>query len=248
MQISAGQRFSVLLHTLSNPAKEQYYLQLESRDHGALVRSYAVINYGPPSNSSTPPFYPPASPPIQLPETDTCFLDYQLRPYYHSTTYSTPDSVFPTAAEVTRRVNITARQTKTDEGAILYLINDYTWNEGLVAEPYLVSLYKNDGKNWPSMERALLNDGLDPVTYAFPANLGEVLEIVIQGTGSNSNGTATHPWHAHGAHYWDLGSGDGIYNATANEEKWAKSLGTPVKREYVFIPFPIIVFCICTVI
>jgi hypothetical protein len=28
-----------------------------------------------------------------------------------------------------------------------------------------------------------------------------------------------HPWHIHGGHIYDLGSGPGSYNATANEEK-----------------------------
>lgn len=35
--------------------------------------------------------------------------------------------------------------------------------------------------------------------------------------------------HAHGAHYWDLGSGNGTYDAVANEEKFADY--TPAKRD-----------------
>lgn len=98
-------------------------------------------------------------------------------------------------------------------------------------DPYLVRLYRDGGSNWPSMERALLNDGLDPITLAFPAVMGEVIDIIIQGTGSEGNGTETHPWHAHGAHYWDLGSGEGEYNTAANEARWRTSIGHPVKRE-----------------
>lgn len=224
MQIAPGQRFSVLLHTKSQPDKQQYFLQLETRDFGSVTRSYAVINYDT-TSSTTLQFYPPASPPLTLPPTDTSFLDYKLSPL----NYSMDD--FPTAAEVTRRVNITFYLEITNDGELIYLINGYTWNEEVVDKPYLVALYDNDVAEWPSMARAIANDGLDPVTRAFPAQIGEVLEIVVQGEGSAGGGMETHPWHAHGAHYYDLGSGPGVYDAAANEAKWANSTGKPVKRE-----------------
>lgn len=231
MQVGPGQRFSFLLHTHERPEKQHYYIQLESREFGGLTRSFAVLNYGPETDEDYL-VYPPATPPITLPETDTNWLEYSLRPY-NNTKYplsSLSSHHFPTAAEVTRRVNITSHLL-IPNGGLLYKLNGYTWNEGLVPEPYLVSLYKDGGANWPSMERALKNDGLDPVVYAFPALVGEVLEIVVQGTGSEGNGTETHPWHAHGAHYWDLGAGEGVYDREANEEKWRNSPGHPIKRE-----------------
>lgn len=234
MYISPGQRFSFLLHTHKKPEKLRYYLQLESREFGGVTRSFAVINYVPQANNATRPIYPPSCPPVKLPPTDPYWLEYSLRPYNNSAfpNASISSLNFPRADEVTRRVNITA-YLSIPNGALIYKINGYTWNEGLVPEPYLVTLYKDGGSNWPSMERALQNDGLDPVTYAFPARMGEVIEIVVQGTGSAGNGTETHPWHAHGAHYWDLGSGEGVYNAAANEARWRSSIGHPVKREYV---------------
>jgi L-ascorbate oxidase len=204
-------------------------IQLESRERSSFIRSYAVLNYGPPVNSSsTTQFYPPESPPITLPATDTDFLEYKLNP--HPSAKYSPDKM-PTAAEVTRRVNITVHLSEPG-GSLIYLQNGYTWNEQIVDEPYLVSLYNNEGHNFPDRRRALLNNGLDPFTYAYPAAIGEVLEIVVQNTGSAGGTTETHPWHAHGSHYWDLGSGPGVYNSAANEAKWANSTGKPVLREY----------------
>ncbi|KFY31423.1 hypothetical protein V493_01130 [Pseudogymnoascus sp. VKM F-4281 (FW-2241)] len=232
MQVSPGQRFSFLLKTLEKPEKQHYFIQLESREFGGLTRSFAVLNYGPPSSDSDAPIFPPASPPISIPQTDPYWLEYKLRPFnnpkYPAASHNALD--FPTAEEVTRRVNITSH-LDIPGGALVYTINGYTWTENLIQEPYLVSLYKDGGSNWPSMERALLNDGLDPVTYAFPAVMGEVLEIVVQGTGSAGGGTETHPWHAHGAHYWDLGAGEGEYNREENEAKWRDSGAHPVRRD-----------------
>ncbi|KAL5346162.1 hypothetical protein ACLOAV_009195 [Pseudogymnoascus australis] len=233
MQTAPGQRFSFLLDTLKKPKKQYYYIQLESREFGNLTRSYAVLNYGPPETEDTPPVYPPESPPIALPATDPYWLEYSLRPYNNSkfphASINAQD--FPTAEEVTRRVNITSHLHISDQGGLMYTINGYTWTENLIHEPYLVSLYKDGGSNWPDMDRAIANDGLDPITYAFPAVMGEVIEIVIQGTGSDYGGTETHPWHAHGAHVWDLGSGEGVYNQEENEAKWRSSIGHPIKRD-----------------
>ena len=236
IQIGPGQRFSFILCTKEKPEKQFYYMQLESRELGSPVTSYAVLNYGSLFNASTPPVFPPATPALTLPPTDSAFLDYKLRPLDEQ-------EHMPSADEVTRRVNITFNLDTTN--GFLYRMNNYTWNEETPEEPYLVSLYKSDGEEWPSMERALQHDGLDPETVAFPADIGEVLEIVVQGTGSTKGTRETHPWHAHGAHYWDLGSGDGVYDRAANEAKWKKSPGKPVKREYVLsILWPFSSYCI----
>ncbi|OBT65663.1 L-ascorbate oxidase [Pseudogymnoascus sp. 23342-1-I1] len=232
MQVSPGQRYSFLLNTLETPDKQYYYIQLESREFGNNTQSFAVLNYGPPQTESSPLVYPPASPPITLPQTDPNWLEYSLRPYNDSRNPAASINAldFPTAEEVTRRVNITSYLDFPNYG-LLYKINGQTWKEDLVQEPFLVSLYKDGGSNWPSMERALQHDGLDPVTYAFPAVMGEVIEIVVQSTGTAFGTTETHPWHAHGAHYWDLGSGEGVYNREENEAKWHRSIGHPVKRD-----------------
>jgi hypothetical protein len=232
MQIGAGQRFSFLLHTLPLPEKQQYIIQMTSFERENGTTTYAILNYGPRVDSKDSQFYPPATPPLELPNTDENWLEYQLRPHDDGG----PNSArhFPKAAEVTRRVNITVHLSEPNL-KLLYLDNGYTWYEEDPKAPYLVNLYKGDGSNFPSLERALDNNGIDPFTLAYPAEIGEVLEIVLQNTGSDGGTMETHPWHAHGAHYWDLGSGDGIYNQAANEAKWASSPGHPMRREYVSI-------------
>ena len=232
MYVGPGQRYSFLLHTHPQPEKQHYYIQLESREFAGTTQSFAILNYGPPATDKTPPFYPPKCAPLTLPPTDPYWLEYSLRPYNDPLfpNASLAAQNFPTAKEVTRTVKITSHLS-IPNGGLLYKLNGYTWNEGLVPEPYLVRLYRDGGSNWPSMARALKHDGLDPATLAFPAVMGEVLDIIVQGTGSEGNGTETHPWHAHGAHYWDMGSGHGEWNAEANEARWRTSIGKPVKRE-----------------
>lgn len=223
LQIASGQRFDVLLKTQPFPVQTQYFLQAESRERPTVTRGFAVLNYG---TKPTTPIYPPANQALILPPTSNTWLEYQLSPLRQSDIED-----FPTADEVTRRVTMTAHQHQLDGqgGKLIWLENHFSWTDDVPKEPYLVSLYKDDGIEFPSMERALKNNGLDLATGAFPAEIGEVLEIVIQNTGADSGGLDAHPWHAHGAHYYDIGSGPGVYNAAANEVALAGS--TPIKRD-----------------
>lgn len=227
LQLAAGQRYSVLFTTKLNPEKQQYYIQLESRERPTVTRSYAILNYISPSSS--PVLYPPpdASKPLTLPNTTLGFLDYQLKP--HPSCFSSDKDKMPTAAEVTRTVVMTVHQSVN--GQTIWLQNGKPWTESFPVEPYLISLYKSDGIEFPSLDRAMQNHGLDNLTRTFPAALGEVLEIVIQNTGADSGGLDAHPFHAHGAHYWDLGSGNGTYDAAANEAKMQVLGANPVKRD-----------------
>jgi L-ascorbate oxidase len=184
-----------------------------------MTRSFAVLNYG---SKPTTELYPPPTAPLSLPNITYDFLDYKLRPFY-------PWDVtnFPTAAEVTRRVTIKVHQAVT--GPTIWIQDGLPWTVSIPKEPYLIGLYKNDASSFPSMDRALANNGIDPDTSAFPAEIGEVLEIIIQNTGADAGGLDIHPWHAHGAHYYDIGAGNGSYNAAANE---IKLKGTqPIKRD-----------------
>jgi len=180
-----------------------------------------VLNY---EQRKTQAFYPTNSSLIDIPEVELDFLEYTLQPRLVS-----QRSDFPRASDVTRTVKIVAHQ-KVD-GATTWINNNISWFESIPREPYLVSLYKNNASNFPDYERAINNHGIDPVTKSFPARVGDVIDIVIQNTGADKGGLDSHPWHAHGEHYWDLGSGNGTYNATQNEAKWANSTGHPVRRD-----------------
>ena len=109
--------------------------------------------------------------------------------------------------------------------------NNLTWAEQALqaryAEPYLVTTYKTG--QTPNYEAAVANGGWDPETLAWPALVGEVLDIVWVSNSGPSGGFDFHPMHAHGAHYWDLGGGAGTYDAAENEKRFAEY--TPAMRD-----------------
>jgi L-ascorbate oxidase len=218
LQIGSGQRFSVLFKTKarSDLSKTQFFLQMETRDRPALTRSYAILEYKLPTSKRVPlPIRPrltlPSEPALTLPPTVLGWLDYKLESLL-------PDPEFPATSEVTRRITIRTHQI-IGSGSITWAQDDSPWIESFPKEPYLVSLYKNDSIEMPSLARARLHSGIDPETRAFPADIGEVIEIIIQNTGSDVGSVDVHPFHGHGAHFYDLGSGNGTYDPVANEER-----------------------------
>jgi L-ascorbate oxidase len=219
LQIGSGQRFSVLFKTKRRPEleKSQFFMQIETRDRPSLTRSYAILEYKLPSSKRVPlPLSPRlalpiGAPPLTLPPTTLGWLDYKLLSLY-------PDPNFPPTSSVTRRVTIRTHQI-IGNGSITWAQDSLPWIETFPTEPYLVSLYKNDSIEFPSLTRAHSNQGIDPITRVFPAALSEVIEIIIQNTGSDVGSVDVHPFHAHGAHYYDLGSGNGTYDPVENEEK-----------------------------
>jgi L-ascorbate oxidase len=220
LQIGSGQRFSVLFKTKRRSELDlvgsQFFIQIETRDRPSLTRSYAILDYKLPTSKRFPlPIAPRLTlpigpPPLKLPSSTLGWLDFKLLSLY-------PDSEFPLTSEVTRRVVIRTHQI-IGNGSIMWAQDKSPWIESFPTEPYLVSLYKNDSIEFPSLDRAYANQGIDPVTRVFPAAIGEVIEIIIQNTGSDVGSVDVHPFHAHGAHYYDIGSGNGTYDPVKNEE------------------------------
>jgi L-ascorbate oxidase len=217
MQVGSGQRYSALLRSKTCDELEgrrRFWIQTETRERPIFYRGYALLSY-----SDECDVHVPTNPPLTLPNTTLGWLDYELQPL-------APND-FPSLKEVTRRVTVTVQQIVN--GNITWAQNSMTWARDFPHKPYLVGLYEHDESGIPNYENAIANGGMDNLTRVFPAKLGEVLEIVIQNSGGTNGGLDIHPFHAHGAHVYDIGSGNGTYDPVANELRLGGT--NPVKRD-----------------
>ncbi|THW47910.1 L-ascorbate oxidase [Aureobasidium pullulans] len=192
--------------------RTQFWIQFETRDRPSVYRGYASLRYKIPGakRAITPPA--PSTAPLSLPNTTYSWLEYSLQPLI-------PNN-FPTAAEVTRRITMTVQQFQN--GSIYWSQNGLNWTDTQTRTPMLIDIYKRGDAAMPNHTRALQNNNWDPITKFWSAEIGEVLEMIIQNTGSlvkNAGGLDIHPFHAHGGHFYDIGCGNGLYDAVANEEK-----------------------------
>jgi L-ascorbate oxidase len=226
IEIGSGQRYDVLLQTMSEEelkasGKTQFWIQMETRYRRQNNTFYALISY---NSDSSVPESPPTKKPISIPWSQQGWLEQTMEPL--------EPNDFPSSSEVTRQVVIRSVQLITDHEN--WTVNNKTWTEdnqhrgdepfnvteAVAGSPYLVNIYENGEKAMPNYETALANGGRDPDFNVYPAKVGEVIDIIlINEPNGNAGGLDTHPWHIHGGHVWDLGSGTGDYNATANEER-----------------------------
>ncbi|KJZ71745.1 hypothetical protein HIM_08887 [Hirsutella minnesotensis 3608] len=260
IQIGTGQRLEALLKTKNcaeletqHEEKLDFYMQLQTGGRTRNVTNYAVLRYKNtcgfqevsrlsttknPSNQRDLP---------ELPDTIEGYLDYKLEPLDES------GEKFPTAAEVSRRVILNMQQIR--KSYVVWTINNQSWSEEtkkslphtVPEEPYLVSMYHNRTRYLPDYGAAVANGGLDPHTQTYPARIGEVVEVVLQQIGNIGLGPGSadrkkfkfdtkaqvHPWHAHGAHFWDAGGGPGGWDPEKVEKQLA---GTrPVLRDTTIV-------------
>lgn len=246
VQAGPGQRFDILLKTLSRQQlsqlnKTDFFIQLEDRLRPSTPTSYAVLRYKQSfSNATRSSPAAPTAKPLDI-TTDiaeiTSWAEYALQPL-------TPND-FPSASEVTRRITITTQQIWSSNTSN----TTARWQQGGVSQwtgdnpgtspsnvPYLISIYKNGQSAVPSIQSTAPYGGWDPLTNTWPAAVGEVLEIVWLNEANNKSGSGSydaHPWHAHGGHFYDIGSGPGNYDAAANE---ARLTGyRPVRRDTTYL-------------
>ncbi|KAH6842656.1 Cupredoxin [Chaetomium sp. MPI-CAGE-AT-0009] len=229
IQLGAGQRFDVILHTKTAEElgdKVTYFLQFEARDRPDPYRGYGVLRYN--LNSPIPPA--PPAPILALPTEVNNWLEYTLQPLDPS---SNP---CPSPEEVTRRVTLLAEE-KVDPatGRLTWQLAHMSWTDSMRDKPVLVDIYERGQAAIPNYEAAVANYGWDPANRLFAARKDEVLEIVLQNTGSQFSGAAgiveTHPFHAHGTQYYDIGGGPGLYDADANNAKLAELDYKPIRRD-----------------
>jgi L-ascorbate oxidase len=232
IQIGSGQRFDFLLHTktgseLRRLGKSMFWVQLESRYRPTNVTSYALLSYRTNLDlNQTTPSSPPAKAPLTITNQVQQWLEYTLQPLH-------PNG-FPSAKEVSRQVFLRSEQlvaqsgifwsvenrTSTDSNQHLHNTS-YNTISPSVGIPYLVNVYERGEEAIPDYETAVQKyGGWDPNLNVYAARVGEVIDIIlINEPNGLTGGFDVHPWHIHGGHVYDLGSGSGTYNATANEER-----------------------------
>lgn len=141
---------------------------------------------------------------------------------------------FPSAKEVTRQVVLRSSQLLASSG-LFWSVQNHTWTETNqhlgntsysntspnAGIPYLVDIYNRGDAAIPDYETTVKNHGgWDPNLNVYVAKVGEIIDVILVNEPNGGPfGFDNHPWHIHGSHVYDLGSGPGSYNATANEEK-----------------------------
>ncbi|ETN36555.1 L-ascorbate oxidase [Cyphellophora europaea CBS 101466] len=227
LELGSGMRFDYLLTTkteseLTTLNKHNFWIQIEIRDRPVNYTSYACLSYDGQGCGAVPS---QNSPIITLPH-GTSWLEYTLEPL-------SPNN-FPTLSDVTRQVTIVTEQVNIS-GALVWHFNGQRLDvDHPRPTPYLVDIYRQGAAAIPSPALTATNNSFSSAFNAYAASLGDVIDIVwLQRPNIPAGGFDSHPLHAHGGHFYDLGSGPGSYDAEANERRFQHY--TPVLRDTTFL-------------
>lgn len=243
LAINLGQRYDVLFtakttEELADAGTSTFSIQIEPRGRANPTANYGVLRYVNTDIPAPDPLLPPAVSLLTLPTDTYNFLEPNiLRPLV-------PAVDFPTYAEVTRRLIFRENFFQYDDAGNVYngaphriytINNRSSFTERYVHTPLLVDIYNRGEAAMPNYTAAMDNGGYDEVTGTYPVQIGEVLEIVWQGT-SDITGLRTtlvpHSFHHHGQHVFHIGSGSGTYDPEAAEAAIA-ARGVPIQRDTV---------------
>ncbi|KAM7186812.1 putative L-ascorbate oxidase [Naviculisporaceae sp. PSN 640] len=233
LQVGAGQRYDVLFKTKTaeelqaDGNRSTYYMQIQTLDSPTPFTGYAVLRYNRHAHVPAAPAYSV----VDIPTGDGIWhwMEYTFQPLHAD------KSEFPSPEEVTRRLVINVTEVSFPDGKIEFRFNNLSWTEFMYYSPTLVDIYNRGEAAIPDYNAAVSNNGWDPETLSWPAQVGEVLEIIWQNTGSVADHVLgkleTHPFHAHSKHYYDIGGGPGPYDADANNAKIAQLGYRPAQRD-----------------
>lgn len=190
LEIQVGQRYSVLIETLPNPPKTDYYWRLRTMWRPTRVNGSALWRYDESAESSAYQQDGPVSldpTPVDLNQTVLLanetfgWVSDNIRPWNKS-------DYPPSQAEVTRTIVLNGQQL-VDAKGFRWSVNNELNNSTMPMVPYLVQFYQEDpSQRNPNYSTALQNGGYDPGSNTYPAEIGEVLDIVIENRAGPTSG------------------------------------------------------------
>ncbi|KAL2432719.1 Multicopper oxidase aurL2 [Exophiala dermatitidis] len=231
--------------------------------------------YSPPAAPATPSSIPSSSV-VSLPNNVTSWMEYT----FINPPFAGYDSPPLSSEVTRRVIISTLQLLNTTTQNTLMVSNNASWFDGpplgpSVHVPYLVEILQNGTINGgvPDYDGAIGSDsnnsnsnsnsnstsstfpfegsGFDPLTNTYPARIGEVIEIVWQNAASSpARVFGAHPMHAHGGHYWDMGSGEGEYSPSVHAEMLransvvvdapddGENSSTPWSSQQIIVPYP----------
>jgi len=82
-----------------------------------------------------------------------------------------------------------------------------------IARPHIISDHSRTTSKMYAMEETAVME-MTPALHPLRVELGDVVDVVVQGYASISGGCDLHPWHLHGHSFWLISRGEGLYGDT----------------------------------
>lgn len=248
LDLSPGQRFSVLLTADQDPADYWLRVTVRFRNYpnitGMSILRYIDVN-------STLPSITENLPPNVM-WNDSTFGQDQEASLSSKEPSSYLESLALSESGDVRRLILVSTQVKDPiSGKTLWAINNVSSTTlTTLSEPLIVTAYTAAKNGWPVPVEGTVDlpeKPPVPFNYSSPVwegpgpnvgsqgNLvlrlkkGDVVELVFQNTLALNNVSELHSWHIHGHSAWVIGQGTGIYDSSTDVENY--NLNNPVLQD-----------------
>lgn len=234
LEVSAGQRFSVLI--ITNQTSDDYGIHVvrkwadgvPSETNGHAILRYQQDHFIPWS------FDEETDQPIgsrklsvamlqpRLPVNDTAHWFWSnIEPYF---------GIDPVSVGQSKRIIKLRGSQGIISGLTRWYINDISFME----DNNKVILYDivNKTRALPNMINRHAN-GYDSALGTYPLDHMEIVDIVIQTTHLKGEPCRSHPWHTHGHSHWEIAYGSGEY--TEERDGMIRNVPTPIYKDLTLV-------------
>ncbi|CEG67804.1 hypothetical protein RMATCC62417_04173 [Rhizopus microsporus] len=212
LEVTPGQRFSVLLNTDQEP--DDYSIEvIRNWSDGVpkLTNGYAVLHYRTTRPDQDQPLGLKKPTVLALPLRRVDF-DYEeivnwVWPHLYPL-YGVDPVVYRPASRTIKLRTVEMRQHR---GQSRFYVNGVAFQEQANNQrPILYDLFTNRRKAPDAFNRQ--PNGYDPRLGTYPIGHYEIIDIVIQSTHYPGQPCRSHPWHTHGHSHWEIANGKGEYD------------------------------------
>lgn len=231
LEVSPGQRFSVLLHT-TKPAAD-YAITLVRRwaegiapeTNGAAILHYESDNHD--YDSMTLP-----SLKYTFPTVDVPFWEWpSIKPIERNQSLLN-------VAEASRVIKLRATTAVVPEdGSTRWFINHVAYTDPAVTLLYDLAAGTRKRPQSLSVLRDRENIGYDGELGTYPLDYGEVIDVVLQSTHSPGKPCRSHPWHTHGHSHYEIATGAGEYDE--ERDGHIRNMPTPINKDVTLV-YPVL--------
>ncbi|KAI8975951.1 Cupredoxin [Pilobolus umbonatus] len=235
VEISPGQRFSVLIHT--NQSMGDYTIETVRRWSDTVPRNtngYAALRYTDmareikdPQLTSSVLLHLPVNRPIWREKLD------EEKPYWIWGDLEPLFGVDPIVyMEASRVIKLRSVEEVLADNTTRWFVNGLSYSEmGSSQRPILEDIL-NGNRRAPA-PLGTYPTGYDPQLGTYPIGHYEVIDFVIQSTYKPGDTCRSHPWHTHGHSHWEIAHGPGEYEESRDGD--IRNVKSPLYKDLTMV-------------
>ncbi|ORX48199.1 hypothetical protein DM01DRAFT_244768, partial [Hesseltinella vesiculosa] len=246
LEVTPGQRFSVLVHTQKNPTHHDYLIatqrawsdsEVDRHSNGNAILRYTTEKKDKPGSFAKVAASSMDHTSFSWPKDRVGWIWDDLEPIYGA------DPVVNKAPS--RTLVMRAAEKHMGDGSVRWFINDKAFLEsghqnllanlvsGKRPRPMSMHRYRNLDSLLSQSISNPLDSGYDPALGTYPIAHYEIIDLVLVSTHAPGAPCRSHPWHTHGHSHFEIARGPGDYNETLHGH-WRNSL-SPLHRDITLV-------------